>query len=47
MSGLSTWTNKQKMRGVVGMEWPADTWGGLVDRLEKAARTGKTAAWLC
>jgi hypothetical protein len=41
MSGLSTWTNRQKIRGFVGLEWPADSWGRLVDRLETADSRGK------
>ena len=40
MPGLSSWTNRQKIRGFVGMEWPADSWGQLVDRLETAAMRG-------
>jgi len=40
MAGLGTWTNKQKMRGLVGMEWPASTWAELVARLEAAAGSG-------
>jgi len=43
MPGLSSWTNRQKIRGFVGMEWPADSWGQLVDRLETAAMRGSLA----
>jgi hypothetical protein len=28
------------IRGVVGMEWPADTWAMLVGRLVEASSTG-------
>ena len=40
MEGLKTWTNKQRMRAMVGLEWPAETWGELVARIEATARTG-------
>ena len=40
MEGVNTWTNKQRMRGVVGLEWPAETWSELVARIEATVRTG-------
>ena len=38
--GLSAWSHKQRITGVVGMEWPADTGARLVCRLVEAASTG-------
>jgi len=34
MSGMETWTNKQKIRGTIGLEWPQDKFSQLVQRLE-------------
>lgn len=44
MEGVNTWTNKQRMRGVVGLEWPAETWSELVARIEATVRTGALAS---
>jgi len=44
MPGLNAWTNNQRIRGVIGMEWPENTWAELIDRIETAARTGALAA---
>jgi len=43
MDGVTTWTNKQRMRGLVGLEWPAETWSELVMRIEATVRTGGLA----
>jgi len=40
MEGLKDWTNMQKIRGVVGIEYPQDTWKELVARIEAVASTG-------
>ena len=47
MDGVTTWTNKQRMRGLVGLEWPAETWSELVMRIEATVRTGYILIYYC
>lgn len=44
MPGLANWTNKQRIRGFVGIEWPEDKWENLMERIKAAAKIGSLSA---
>jgi len=44
MQGLKTWTNTQKIRGFVGLEWPAESFCQLVHRLETCDSMGSLSS---